>query len=332
MRRFITALALLMLPTLAAAQPQIKMEPEHLEFGALSQHETRDARVTITNTGDQLLRIRDIESTCGCTVPELDTRELAPGAATVMDVHFNSKGFQGPQIKYIHVFSNDPHRGAIDLLITADVKVPLQMTPRQTMVRFPTVKIGESNTQTYTFRSEEVDELEITARHWPKEWLDIVIKPGPDPQTVGVDFTVRKDSPAGRHRDPIKLATNVPSMPLVSLEADIKLVTDLVLGMERVNLRVVRPGQALKSRIRVAPYRPGTEFKLLRAEIDIPGLNARVENGPKESFALINGTALAADHPVSVETNGRIQGTLRIFTDLGSTPEIEIPVTYMLRR
>jgi len=76
-----------------------------------------------------------------------------------------------------------------------------------------------------------------------------------------------------------------------------------------------------------------TRFKLTRAEIDIPGLKARVENTivGEEGQAVIEGTVLAKDHPLLQKNNGRVKGTLKIYSDLPSTPVMEVEVSYMVR-
>jgi hypothetical protein len=332
MRYLTIALVLGLLPGSSQAQPRLELEPEHLAFGVLQENETREAQVTIRNTGDQVLRISEVKSTCFCTVPSLAVQEVPPGGSAVMDVLFNSMSFQGPQIKFIKITTNDPRHGLVDYLVTADIKVPLYMEPNQTLLSFSTLRAGETSSQTYTFRSGEVASLEIQPRTWPQNWLDIAIQPGGDPQTAQVVFTVRPDGPVGRYRDTVRLETNVPAVPTVNLEVDIRLVADLVLGMERVNLGVVQPGRPLQTRVRVTPHRQGTVFKLTRAEIDIEGLRASVVNGQGESFAVIEGEAMPGNHPLARANQGRVQGTLRIYSDLASTPELQVPVTYMLRR
>jgi len=331
MHRTTALFALLLLPLVALAQPRIKVSPEHLEFGVLQRFETREAKVTISNTGDETLHIREVESTCGCTVPELKIKKLAPGASTIMDVQFNSKTFQGPQTKYIHIITNDPARGSIELLVTADIKVPLTMNPPKAQVQFPTVKVGESKVVTYTFSSEDVSKLEMKAVAWPKELLDIKVNSGKDQQTVLVDFVIKTDAPPGRHREPIKLSSNVPTVPTVNLEADVKLVTDVVVNPERVNLRVVRPSQTLKTQIRFALYTPGDKFEITEAKIDIPGLRTTIENNDRECVVRLSGQSMAADDDLVVESSGRIKGTLTVKTNLKSTPELSIPVSYMIR-
>jgi hypothetical protein len=331
MRTVILAVIAGLLPAACLAQPRIEFSPDRLDFGRLQEWESREAAVTIRNTGDQVLRIRDVESTCGCAVPELPVRELAPGAGTTMQVHFSSKTFQGPQIRYLHIYSNDPVRGSFEFLVTADIMVPLYMSPSETTLRFPTVKIGESHSLSYSFRTEDVPRLEIEPQTWPRQWLDIKVHQGDGPQSARVEFSIRPEGAAGRYRDTVRLATNVPGAPTVDLEVDVRLVADLVLGMDRVNLGVVTPHRPLQTKVRVTPHQRGTAFKLTRAEIDIPGLRASIENGNGESFAVLEGEAIAKDHPLATQNQGRIQGTLRIFSDLKTTPELQVPVTYMLR-
>jgi hypothetical protein len=330
MCRSLIVLALLAVPVVALAQPQIVIDPGQLDFGTLAQHETRDAEVIITNTGDELLEIRDIESSCGCTVPELTAYELAPGESTVMAVHFNSKTFQGKQTKYVHIFSNDPRQSSVDLIVQANIKVPIVMDPGKAMIGFRTLQVGETETVTYTFSSEEVAELQIEPSTWPQQWLDVAVRQGATPQTVQVDFSVKQDAVPGRHRDPVKLRTNVAAVPVINLSADVKLISDLVVNPEKVNLRMVRPSQPLKTRVSVAPYRPGTEFEVTAAKVDIPGLRARIDGGGRETVIWLDGESLPADHE-RVAANGAVKGTLTLHTNLASSPELTIPVMYMVR-
>jgi len=336
MRRSLICLALLVSAALFSAtatqaQPNLVLEPASLDFGAMTQRQTRDATVTLRNIGDAPLEITKVDATCGCTVPELAVTHLGPGESTVMQVQFNSQQFQGKQTKYLQIHTDSPRQRMIDYLVQANIEVPLTMEPAQTLIRFPQVRGGDTETVTYSFMARNTDPLQIEAVTWPQQWLDIDVRPGRDPRTVLVDFTVRADSPPGTHRQALKLRTNVPEVPVVNLEADVRVVTDLVLSMERVNLMRPRAGQKLSTKVRVAPVTPGIEFQLTSAEVDIPGLEARVENGSGEAFAMVEGAALAADHPFAREARGRISGTLRIHTNLPSSPLFELPVVYILR-
>ena len=210
-------------------------------------------------------------------------------------------------------------------------KVALKMMPAKSQLAFRTLQVGETQVLSYTFTAENVDKLEITPSVWPEEWLDIEVHPGRSPQTALVDFVVKPDAAPGRHRDPVKLRTNVPETPLVNLTTDIKLISDLVVTPDKVNLRMLRPEQPVKSRVRVAPYRPGTEFEVLSAEVDIPGLRVRVDNGAHETTIWLDGQSLPTSHE-RVAENGAVRGIITIRTNLDSSPEIIVPVMYMVRQ
>jgi len=331
MRRVFAILVLVLAPLVATAQPQLQLEPTSLDFGELNQHETRNATITMSNVGTETLTIDRVEPTCGCMVPEFTAYELAPGQSVAMNLQFNSQDFDGRQFKILKIHTDDPRHRMVDFQVLAMIRVPLSMRPSSTTMRFPTVKGDEKRTITYTFMAESVDELEITPVTWPESWLDIRVKKGSNPKAKTVDFTVHVAGPAGVYREMVTLRTNIPEMPEIRLEADVRMAGELILGMDKVRFNRVKPGQELEMRVGVAAASAGTEFELTGAEIDIPGLTATVENGT-DSAAVLSGNALAADDPAAIKKKGRIAGTLTIHTSLASTPVLQVPVTYMLRR
>jgi hypothetical protein len=64
---------------------------EH-DFGTLEDGTPVETVFKYTNTGNSMLVVSDIKSTCGCTVPSNWTREVAPGETGEFAVKFNGKG------------------------------------------------------------------------------------------------------------------------------------------------------------------------------------------------------------------------------------------------
>lgn len=334
MRSLCIALALIATAATLAQAQTISVTPARIDFGVLKPHEVRQQDVVIKNTGKGVLQIHEVEVTCGCTVAELAKKELGPGESTTLAINFDTKEFRGPQTKHVNIFSNDPVNGAYDFIIQADVKVPLYWDSELRTIGFEITRAGKTNTKVWNFWTEDVPALEMKVQSKP-EWVDIAIVNGVEgnKKKSRATFTLRADTPPGRHRGTIVLTTNIPGEPTFTAETATVVTQDLLLGSDRVAFNYVQPGQPLLTRIRVSPADKGTRFKLTRAEIDIPGLKARVENtiAGEEGQAVIEGVALAKDDPVLKKSNGRIKGTLKIYSDLPSTPVMEVEVTYMVR-
>jgi hypothetical protein len=100
------------------------------DFGTVDQG-TESVKVFVyRNKGNQLLRITDVTSTCGCTVAQPEPRELKPGASGQLRVSFKSGSFSGPINKSITVRSNDPTAPAVSLGVKANVRTLFAIEPK----------------------------------------------------------------------------------------------------------------------------------------------------------------------------------------------------------
>jgi hypothetical protein len=316
----------------SATAQVISVTPTHIEFGNMKQMESRDAEVTVTNQGGGLLRINEVDADCGCTIPTLAKQELAPGESTVIAINFNSKKFSGDIIKMVHVYSNDPTNPVVDVMLTANVFAPLLIDPPTQRVGFSQSPMGEKLTKQVTFTATEAPQLEIMAQKSSKGLFEVgtVNNLDGNPQVAVLEVTIPADMEPGRQRDNVRVKTNLEEMPYVDIELSCWVVRQLSLSHEKVNFRYKRD---LRQNIRLAPYDKSLEWKLTGAEIDMPEIEVKVENtiANQEGMVRLSGAPVDSTDPRAVEANGRMQGTLKIFTDLPDLPVIEIPVSYMVR-
>jgi hypothetical protein len=94
-------------------------EYEH-SFGKVAEGEKVSYIFKFDNTGTADLVIASALTTCGCTVPEYDTRPIAPGRSGNLEVVFDTSGKDGMQTKTITVKSN-AEKPVVILKITAEV-------------------------------------------------------------------------------------------------------------------------------------------------------------------------------------------------------------------
>ncbi|MGL5681921.1 MAG: DUF1573 domain-containing protein [Marinifilaceae bacterium] len=100
-----------------------EMEFEHktFDFGNITEGETVLHTFTFKNTGNNKLRINNVETTCGCTTVEFPEKAIAPGKTGKIEVAFNSSGRYGKQYKEIRIFANIP-KGYQTLRLVASIK------------------------------------------------------------------------------------------------------------------------------------------------------------------------------------------------------------------
>lgn len=94
-------------------------EYEH-DFGKVAEGEKVAYTFTFDNTGAADLIIKSAVTTCGCTVPEYDSKPVPPGKSGTLEVVFDTSGRNGMQTKTITVKSN-ASIPVIILKITAEV-------------------------------------------------------------------------------------------------------------------------------------------------------------------------------------------------------------------
>jgi hypothetical protein len=112
--------------------PKITFEKDFHDFGDIGPGSSNTCEFKFTNTGDAVLKVnKKIESTCGCTVPELSKEEYAPGESGTITVKFSAPKQAGPVIKHMYVNSNDKTRAKIELAIKANVILKVDYEPKQ---------------------------------------------------------------------------------------------------------------------------------------------------------------------------------------------------------
>ena len=137
-------------------QPKLVLQQNSFEFGDIKQGETVSHTFVLTNSGGDLLKIANVQASCGCTAAVPEKSELAPGESTNLTVKFNSTGRQGAQKKTVKIFTNDPQAPEMTVTITGNVVAGDQSGAVPT-IYFPESqhdfgKVSEGEKVNYTFR------------------------------------------------------------------------------------------------------------------------------------------------------------------------------------
>ena len=83
------------------------------------------------NVGEGELIIKRIQSTCGCTVPQLKKKNYAPGESGTITVTFRVPTHEGPTKKHLYILSNDPQKPKYQFSVKATVEIKVSYTPKR---------------------------------------------------------------------------------------------------------------------------------------------------------------------------------------------------------
>ena len=126
--------AMLFISSMLCAQngPKIvfKDKDNTLDYGTVTKETDNGERIfEFTNTGDQPLIIKNVQSTCGCTVPSKPEQPIMPGKTGEIKVKYNMN--PGPIRKTITVETNavNVEGGMVALKIKGEVIVKNDPNP-----------------------------------------------------------------------------------------------------------------------------------------------------------------------------------------------------------
>ncbi len=107
--------------------PEIEFEESEFDFGTITQGEKVSHEFKFENTGEKDLIISNAYADCGCTVPEVPKKPIAPGEEAVIRVTFDSDKKSGMVTKSISVLTNCvPNKRVVK--IKANIFVPQTKT------------------------------------------------------------------------------------------------------------------------------------------------------------------------------------------------------------
>jgi hypothetical protein len=104
MKSFTSILILFLLSFSINAQ-EFKFESETIDYGKIDKGANGERIFTFSNIGDQPIIIKNIQSSCGCTVPKKPEKPIMPGEKGEIKVSYDTNRVGGFS-KSITIFSN----------------------------------------------------------------------------------------------------------------------------------------------------------------------------------------------------------------------------------
>ncbi|MDP2928206.1 MAG: DUF1573 domain-containing protein [Candidatus Omnitrophota bacterium] len=98
-----------------------KVYPNEWDFGKVKQGTVLKHDFILKNEVNDILRINNIHTSCGCTASESDKKSLMPQESTTIKVTFNSHGYSGPVTQFVYVHTDNTDLAIIKFTIKAQI-------------------------------------------------------------------------------------------------------------------------------------------------------------------------------------------------------------------
>lgn len=189
-----------------------------LQEPALDREEVREGQFiernyTVLNKGDQSLLIKQVHAGCGCTVASFDPM-IPPGGQGKIQIRVDTKGLLGPLRENVKVYTNDPGRPQVILVVKAEVKPVITLSRRY--VNFYG-KEGEHMVKEVEITTEMEKPLILKPIQFS---LDGKLTYALEQIEEGKKYKVRMENipgPAQNFRGFLKLRTNYPEKPEITI-------------------------------------------------------------------------------------------------------------------
>ncbi len=208
--------ALVAVPAVADAQPRVTIpEPVH-DFGTVERGAAIDHTFVLQNTGDTVLRIEQVKSSCGCTVAVASARDVPPGGAGRVTVTLDTTRLAGTTRKVATVYTSDPAAPAVGLTLAGQVSADLVVAP--TPLYFGRVRRGQRVERELLITSGRPGAAYVvTAVESSNPAVRARLEPGPDGQGQRVIVSLDDELPPGQLSDQLTLRTSSPREPVLTV-------------------------------------------------------------------------------------------------------------------
>jgi len=122
MRKFALVLAVVLLPISICCAEENIAESRSWDFGKVKEGVKLEHEFILTNNSDKVLNVKDVTTSCGCTVSEVKKKVLEPKESTTIKVTFNSKGYSGTIHQFVYVNTDSSVEPIVQFKIKAFVE------------------------------------------------------------------------------------------------------------------------------------------------------------------------------------------------------------------
>ena len=267
------------------AAPRIALSQESWNFGEIWHPQGVNLTLIVTNEGNATLELKDVRTTCGCTLVEPGRKSVPPGETTDVKVRYNSEGKQGHQESKVIIDSNDPRRPTVEMNISGEVKRAVKRTPVGGLViRTLDPAPGQTGTVRLENQMPEPMSPRLAASNL-QEWLDIEITEVTAGQVYDVVGRTKKEMPSAGVRGQLVFATGLSKEENITIYARVQVIARVEIVPPIIYLDPKRDTKPSERAVSLQYYGPG-EFAVTNGECKTAGIQVKLRGTEVPSSGL----------------------------------------------
>lgn len=204
-------------PIVEGPPPKIVIANPIHDFADTEPGSSNTCRFDFSNEGQGVLNITKIQSTCGCTVPELKKKTYLPGESGTINVTYRAGTHSGAASKHLYVLSNDTSNPKAKLTVKANVVQKITYEPRRFRLKpnEENAGVGEIKIASIDGKAFSISRVEIRPPCMSADY---------DPLAEGTEFVIApqvlKDKIRGISNGTITIRLTHPSQKTISIPFD----------------------------------------------------------------------------------------------------------------
>jgi hypothetical protein len=200
------------------SQPKLSLNKLDVDLGTIYSGMKKQGRIILTNIGNDTLRIFAVQPSCGCTTVKQPKSFLLPSESDVIEVEFNSTGYNGKVEKHINIVTNDPLSQNISVKLSADVRVELESLSHSSLLWLGNVVQGKPSGQPTSLKNIADHQIKIKNVTTSSPSITVtlgkkILNPN---DTLAVQVTVKPEK-LGYGSEHVTIETDSKNQPLVEL-------------------------------------------------------------------------------------------------------------------
>lgn len=104
---------------------KVTVSAHTVDFGAIPAEGGPVSReITVTNSGEDPLKLNRLSTSCGCTTAEMDMTEMAPGETRTITITFDPQvhpDLRGSIVRVVYLQTSDPDSPEIEIDVEGSV-------------------------------------------------------------------------------------------------------------------------------------------------------------------------------------------------------------------